>query len=260
MDRAELYFAKAIDDLAGRMGVKLADMTAGEVFALARASERAADPFRGVNADLAGMPVKVCQGVYFWKLTVGASVWLDECVEPIWGEMSDRYRAALVYALINARDPGAFRGLETEAAIEKAVKRACLGISATPAEVNAALDKVLGIRVDAGGGDVSASATDWSRICRRLETQTGIPAEDWIWKHSADYLVKSYNDLHEFAQAMGGGGQAAHMRDELDAATEDLQKLKVKIMRRVGHGGTPPTRTRVGHGGTTPTRTRVANG
>ena len=63
--KAERIFARALDDLKSRMGVGLADLTAEEAVALVRACERVADPFREVNADAAGMPVRVADGVWF---------------------------------------------------------------------------------------------------------------------------------------------------------------------------------------------------
>ena len=98
-------------------------------------------------------------------------------------------------------------------------------------------DAVLGLspRRPAGLADVEDAATDWRAVCARLETQTGIPAGDWIWKHSAAHVLACYNDLHAFARACAGGGWV-RMRDELDAAAEALQAVKVAIMRRVGGG------------------------
>ena len=73
---------------------------------------------------------------------------------------------------------------------------------------------------------------DWRSLCARLETQTGIPAREWIWSRSSAYALHCYNDLDAFARACGGKSGTA-MRDELDAATEALQLVKVRIMKRV---------------------------
>lgn len=236
MDRATAIFASALDDLGTRMGVPRAALSASDIVELVRASERVANPYAGVNADAAGIPVRVCAGVYFWKLTIGASVWLDE-VERMFGRGEDgKYRMCLVYALVNARSPEAF-DLHDAESVAKAVKKTCRRICATPAEVADAMDAVLGLspRRPAGIADVEDAATDWRAVCARLETQTGIPAGDWIWKHSAAHVLACYNDLHAFARACAGGGWV-RMRDELDAAAEALQAVKVAIMRRVGEG------------------------
>lgn len=227
-----LHLTRALADLSGRMGVRIADLTADEMADIVHAADRCADPFREVNADAAGMPVRVCEGVHFWKLTIGASVWLDQYASPILGGRSPRYKMALVHALVHAREPDAFEGLDTEARILRACRRTARRISATPAEVNAALDVVLGLAPDLRQKDVSDAAADWCALCARLETQTGIPAREWIWNRSAAYAVKCYNDLHQFAAAYAGAGNT-HLRDELDAACEALQVLKVRIMNRV---------------------------
>ena len=52
-------------------------MTTREMFDLVECVRRAESPFAEVNADAIGFPVKVCEGVYLWRLTAGASAWLD---------------------------------------------------------------------------------------------------------------------------------------------------------------------------------------
>lgn len=242
MSAAARHLARALADLRSRMGVAVQDLTAEELCRLVRACERCADPFRAVNADAAGMPVRVCAGVHFWRLTIGASVWLDDMAR-LFGARSERWRMCLVYALAHAREPDAFAGLEDARAVTMAVKACCRGICATPEEVDRALDEALGERprrpARADDDDAGRAAADWRALCVRLETQTGIPAREWIWERSASYALASYRDLHAFAAAYAGKGTAAcrAMRDELDAAAEELQALKVGIMRRVGASG-----------------------
>lgn len=236
MSAAARHLARALADMESRMGVAVQDLTADEICRLARACERCADPFRAVNADAAGMPVRVCAGVRFWRLTIGASVWLDDMAR-LFGAKSERWRMCLVYALVHAREPDAFAGLEDEGAVARAVKACCGGIGATPEEVGRALDEALGTspRRPARAEEAREAAADWRAVCMRLETQTGIPAREWIWGRSASYALAGYRDLHAFAAAYAGNGTAAcrAMRDELDAAAEELQALKVRIMRRV---------------------------
>ena len=95
----QMHFAKALVELKKR-GVAMKDVKPEELYALAEASRRCADPFREVNADAAGFPVRVSEGVWFWKLTIGAGVWLDEVEEMLGGGKSERYRLAMVYALV----------------------------------------------------------------------------------------------------------------------------------------------------------------
>ncbi len=236
----QMHFAKALQQLR-RQGVELADVTSDELYGLAAAARRCADPFREVNADAAGFPVRVCEGVWFWKLTIGASVWLDEVTEMLGGGTSPRYRLAMIYALVHSREPEAFAGLDTERKIMRAVRATMRTIHATPEEVNRAVDVILGVRADvrpSRAGD-SASAADWAALCARLESQTGISASEWMWKRSGAYAILAYNDLHEFARAYAGG-RAGHMADELDDAMCALRAASAAIEKRVmGQRGGP---------------------
>ena len=232
---AQMHFAKALKGLR-RQGVELADVTSEELYDLAEAARRCADPFREVNADAAGFPVRVCEGVWFWKLTIGASVWLDE-VEPILGGgKSPRYRLAMIHALVHSREPGAFAGLDTERKIMRAVKATMRTIHATPEEVDRAMDELFGIRPVARSGraDASTSAASWAAICARLETQTGIPAHDWMWNRSGAYAILAYHDLHAFARAYSNGRDGGdRMIDELDDAMTGIRLVAARIEKRV---------------------------
>ena len=122
----------------------------------------------------------------------------------------------------------------------RAVKATVRAIHATDAEIDRAMDAALGLRADTrtGRAETSAAATDWAALCARLETQTGIKAEEWLWRRSGAYAILSYNDLHAFARAHSGRG-GDRMLDELDAAMTHLAKLKASIVRRTeeaGHG------------------------
>ena len=85
----QMHFAKALVELKKR-GVAMKDVKPEELYALAEASRRCADPFREVNADAAGFPVRVSEGGWFWKLTIGAGVWLDEVEEMLGGGKTGR--------------------------------------------------------------------------------------------------------------------------------------------------------------------------
>ena len=230
---AQMHFAKALQQLR-KSGVEPGDMTPDELYALAEAARRCADPFREVNADAAGFPVRVCEGVYFWKLTIGASVWLDEVTEMLGGGTSPRYRLAMIHALVHSREPEAFAGLDTERKVMRAVRATMRTIHATPEEVNRAIDVALGLRANVRPCRADASAAaDWAALCARLETQTGVPAREWIWNRSGAYAILAYNDLHEFARAYSGGKSAGRMADELDDAMTALRLACAAVERRV---------------------------
>lgn len=230
-----LVLAQALERLKTQRGISISDFQPDELAEFVLAAERCENPFAEVNADAAGFPVRVCEGVNFWRLTMGASVWLDTYAERWWATDGERYRLALVYALIHAREADAFKRLDNERAAAKAIRETMSGVMATPEEINCALDIVLRLKADTRQkkGEIARAAKDWAHMVRRLETQSGIAADEWLWGRSAEYTVKAYLDLHEFAAAYSGGKAADRMRDELDSAQEALNRIAVKVMRRV---------------------------
>lgn len=236
--KAERIFARALSDLRSRMGVGLADLTADEVVALVKACERVADPFRDVNADAAGMPVRVAKDVWFWPLTIGAVVWLEETADRWWAEDPRRYRNALVYAALNARTPGAFAPAE-KSDVERNVRAALRTVTATSDEVDAALERVLGIASCASRRDgeeaVAETSTSWAHLLAKIEASTGIRREHWLWGVSYRETLRAYHEARQVAAA--SGSRAPEMLDELDEATNALQRIKVNIMKRVRGNG-----------------------
>ena len=165
---------------------------------------------------------------------------MDEAERVLPGGSKDpRYHKALIYALAHSRSPEAFPEVVTCKDLERLLKPFFRRLAATPEEVNAALDAVLGVgsakpREEAN----SLAAADYAGICARLEGQTGVPAEEWMWKRSGKYAMKVYAELHSFARAYSArGGSFADMRDELDVATERLNLLKLEIAKSVKKGG-----------------------
>ena len=233
--RADRIFAAALADLESRMGVKPGDMTAGEIAALVRACDREANPWREADADAIGVPVRVCEGVWFWRPTIGAAAWLEEVAAPLAANAA-QYRACLVYALVHAREPEAFRGLDTRRKIHAAALRTVLAIGASAQEVDCAIERALGIRRQArSDAEIRDAAVGWANIAARLESQTGISAAEWIWKRSSSYAMRCYTDLHAFARAYSAAARTPgrDMLDELDDAVAARQILKARIAKRV---------------------------
>lgn len=234
MDRAAAIFERSLDDIERRMGVMRADLSPGDIFSLVRACERAANPFDGVDADLIRHPVRVCPGVYFWPLTIGAIVWLEETADVWWADDPRMYRNALVYALLNARDPDAF--LErSRRDVEASVRVSLRCLAATSAEVDASIARALGLpgepqRPDGEG--ISEAARDWADLVAKIEARTGLPRERWLWGTSYAQTLRVYRHLLDISKASGG----VHAKDELDDAMNALQTLKVSIMKRVKNG------------------------
>lgn len=68
----------------------------------------------------------------------------------------------------------------------------------------------------------------------RVEAQTGIPRDHWLWGESYSQMLAVYNQCERIVAA-SGGKTATRLQDELDRAQNELQRLKVRIMRRI-HG------------------------
>ena len=236
------HLANALRDLGTRFGVTAADLAPDELFQLVEAVRRVENPFAEVNADAIGFPVKVCEGTYFWKLSAGAYAWLGDYAARWWGGERDekRYFWAMAYAAANSRNKDAFVGLDTEAAAYRAIRRSVMRMAATPGEIAVALDKILG-RVDDDDdprrrrGNLVRKATDWSHIAARLESESGICADEWLWGRSAVYTMKAYDDLAAFARryVAAGGAGGDRLMDELDDAMNALARTVARIGRRV---------------------------
>ena len=82
--------AHALERLESQRGISIKDFTADELVDFVHAAERCENPFREVVADAAGFPVRVCEGVYFWRLTLGSSIWLDTYAEKWWAPTSEK--------------------------------------------------------------------------------------------------------------------------------------------------------------------------
>ena len=248
---AQMHFEKALRQLRER-GVEVGDLTPGEVFALCEACRRCASPFSDVDAELAERPVFVCRGVWLWPLTAGAQVWLSEYAAKWWRRESLRWRWAQVYALRHARERDAFVGLTDRWRAEAAVLRCALTLPVHGEELTAAMARAYGIdphalrsgrasrprraaaRRDASPHPAPGARHDFASLVARLEVESGIPRETWLWGRSLGYMLKAYYELHAFAAAYARDGQARErMRDELDEAMGELAKVRAAIVRRV---------------------------
>ncbi len=240
---AHPHLENALRDLRDRFGAEASALTADEMFDLVECVRRAESPFADVNADAMGFPVKVCEGVYLWRLTAGASAWLDDYAGVWWGGERDgkRYFWALCYALAHARSKEAFIGLDTPQKAHDAIRKFALRVPATQKELALAVDKALGRTDDAddpkrGATPQKENALDWAALVARLEGQSGIRADEWLWGRSAGYAVRAYNDLATFARRYGaatGGGEERRMKDLLDEAMNALARCKARIGRRI---------------------------
>ena len=212
-------------------GITPADLTASELAALVRACDRCDNPFGAVNAEAAGFPVKVCEGVYLWRLTAGACVWLEEFASRWWPPEAAPRHAALahIYAMRHAREPEAFAGLTDEATAYRAIRDDMLTCAATEEEIRAALAAFPDDDADAKRAPAIGSP-DWRYLAQRLEAGTGIPISEWMWRRPARTLAESDRRLAEFAAAQGGG-KAPRMKDELDRAIMALARVTAEIRR-----------------------------
>lgn len=229
-------FEAELADLKGR-GVEPGDILPSEFERLVRACDKCDKPFSQLNAELVGMPITVCEGVYFWKMTVGASVWLDQYAKRWWLDTGQRkaYFWAIVYALMNARTKDAFTSLVDEGVAYERIRGEALRLVAHEDEIVVAVDYALQLHDDEPKAQVEQNLkveNDWQSMVIRLESQSGIPAEKWIWERSLDYTRRAHRDLSRFAAACGGK-KAERMKDELDYAMNALARLRAEIVGRV---------------------------
>lgn len=239
MMTAQTILEKAVGDLETRMGVKRGEILPGEYFALSMACAKCASPFEDVDAAAAGWPLRLADDVYLWPLTIGAMMWLDRARKWYASDADGRrFADALAFASLNSRRPGVFVALDSREKAERAVRDALERCPVTSAEMDAALERVLdNPRAGRDNEPQQRTAFSWAALCAKLEARTGIPARDWIWEKSGGYVLKCYAALEEFAfaAALQAGSKAVYtrMKDELDDAMENLQRVKVAIMRRV---------------------------
>ncbi len=244
-DAANLFetrFAQEADFLC-RRGISLADLSAGEVAALVHAVERVCSPYADANAELVERPVAVCKGVWLWPPTAGAQIWLDEYAARWWPKGTMRWKWATVYALKNARDKDAFAPLTTRLRAEAAIVMCALSLPVHGAELQAAIDRAYGSSPhDAPAPRPTRSErlrrqaqTDFASLVARLEVESGITRDAWLWGRSLVYTMTAYAAMHEFAAAFaaGGGRGRSRMMDELDDALRNLARVKEAIVRGV---------------------------
>lgn len=229
----DILFQNELNQLKG-FGVELTDLESGEIVELVRAVDRFRNPYSGCNADAIGRPIKICEGKHLWKITIGASVWLDEYAKKWWYEdgSTKAYFWALVYALIHAREADAFKDLTDETAAHNAIMNECLRLPVSESELTEYVMQALEVRAPSKNKDADFLQTDWATIVARLEGQTGIESSKWCWDKSADYALRVHEELSRFARA-AGGQKVGHLRDEQDKATKALFALRNKIIERV---------------------------
>jgi len=221
-----------LDDLRERYDITLDQLTADEIATFVDCCRRIDNPYSDVNAEIIGTPVTV-RGVKFYPLTIGASVWLDEFAGKWWKD-DRRYFYAMAYAMANANDPGAFEAVQTEGEAIKRITAMAIRLAFAKGALKKAMDRCLGIIPDVPTESVKEqAATDWSAIVARLEGQSGIRREEWVWGRTARYSIKAYCDLRRFASETGMGGQVKRAKDELDDAINALARLKKSIKDRL---------------------------
>lgn len=211
-------------------GIGIADLTADEVAALVRACDRCDNPFSAANAEAAGFPVIVREGVALWRLTAGACIWLDEFACRWWGEDSAAYRWATIYAMRHARERDAFLALTDEAEAYKAIRADILTLNCTEEEIVEAFS-AFG-EEDGKKPSPVVTQTDWRSLAQAVEGQTGIDAQKLLWERSASFVAGEYRQLIAFALAQGGA-KADRARDELDRAISALARVTAGIRARV---------------------------
>lgn len=236
-----LRLQQELNDLRAHFG-SLDRLTADELEELVDCCRRADHPFDEETKALFDAPAARLRGADFYPLTVGASIWLDEYAEKWWGDDNNRYFWALVYALVHARDKDAFSGMDDKRAARRAIVRMALRFAFSRRALEDAVDAALGRSGNdapdsrgPGAAEREAAMTDWSAMVARLEVESGIMRDDWLWGRSAAYTVRAYHELHVFAARASGGEDRRRMFDELDRAINALARLKKRIKERLAN-------------------------
>jgi hypothetical protein len=232
-----LRFRTECADLENRVGAQLSP---SDYVKLWLACDRVDHPYKGRNLDLIGKPV-VNGNLTLYKLTVGASVWLDECAEKWWGNDTGEYFWALVYALSHGRIKGAFDELLQKDKAEGIIRRWSKSINITREEVDEAVSEVLEIGRDLQSTKDKQKAQiqqpqdiDWASLIQELEIATGVPAHEWLYGKSAEYTLRAYAKHREILILTAGGSSGA--TDELDASITQLALTKKQILTERTNG------------------------
>ena len=211
-------------------------LTADEIAALVDACRRADSPFGSAHKELLGMPAAVLRGYEFRPLTIGASVWLDEYAAKWWGDDSNRYFWALVYALVHGYERAAFTSLTSEEAARRAISRMTLRFAFGRKALERAVDAALGRRTPdkRAGDDGDESPMDWSAVVAELEAATGIRRDEWLWGRSEQYTAWAYSKMRRLvAMRAGDRDSGKRILDSLDRAIQNLAEIKHGIKTRL---------------------------
>jgi len=223
-----------LDDLRNRYGVTLDAITADELIGLVDCCRRIENPYGDIGESLSELPVAKVGGACFYQLTVGASIWLDEYAAKWWGNDDTCYFWALVFAMVHAHERDTFAALTDRCDARMAILKTCLRFTFSKAAVEKAVDRALGRVTDQPEKSGADNAqTDWVAFLARLETQTGIRKEEWLWGRSASYTIRAYQDLHKFASSYSANGSKVRVFDAMDRAINALARLKKSIKDRL---------------------------
>lgn len=211
-------------------------LTADEIAALVDACRRADSPFGSAHKELLGMPAAVLRGYEFRPLTIGASVWLDEYAAKWWGDDSNRYFWALVYALVHGYERAAFTSLTSEEAARRAISRMTLRFAFGRKALERAVDAALGRgeqKKDSADAD-NDDPLDWSLMVAELEAATGIRRDEWLWGRSEQYTARAYSKMRRLvAMRAGDRDSGKRILDSLDRAIQNLAEIKHGIKTRL---------------------------
>lgn len=231
---SSLRFSGECADLEARVGSSL---SASEHVKLWLACDRVDYPYKGRNLDLIGSPVSNGP-LTLHKMTVAASIWLDECAEKWWDTSSGAYFWALVYALAHGRNKGGFDALLSKESAEGIIKSWARRLTLTREEVEEAANTILEVGRDIENEKVDTGAPtpdiDWSGLIQELEVTTGVSASEWLYGKSAEYTLKAYSK-HRDILILTAGGKPDSI-DDLDSAITQLARTKKQILMERKNG------------------------
>lgn len=191
------------------------------------------NPFDSERADLIGAPVRV-GGATLWRLTIGASVWLQDCAFRWWAGDEGRLGMAVAWALAHSRNRDAITAAAASGAADaaKTIKAWALTLTCTRDELDAAMDELMPPAPQSHPGEASeGNQADWQAVALDISVLTGIPIDAWVWECSKDQTLRAYARAKAALIARAGGGyDPRETLDPLSRALQDVARAKAEIV------------------------------
>lgn len=245
MSKVSAILKNELADLRDRYRVDISGLSPEEIIKLVHACEKMSDPFCGDNRALLDFPIESTCGIKFYSLSLGASIWLNEYANAWWGSGKNEFinSWAWFYALAHSRDKFAFQNLTDRSETFDLIKTWALSLNCPQNELEYIFKTLVGAD-DGDDGDTEKKeketeeeegekvSINYTEIVSRLEAETGIPADQWLWGRSLYQTIKTYDESQRMI-ALRFGETLNPLKDELSEAVNSLAKIKRDIWVRM---------------------------